>query len=116
MFAEEHDNYELDYTRTYVGSDDSLEVTNTNRGGAANSVGVAANSGGNLSEGASGGDGSYGGTGTVSGASGQAGSSTGGEGGRGGIGGRGGEVRTGTADSAAEVITVSNRSVIRVTR
>lgn len=113
LSASEHDNFDLDYTRTYVGNDDDIAVGNSNSADLSNTVIVAAETGDNDSRGARGARGEDGGNANGSGAG---SSNAGGAGGAGGTGGDGGSVTTGPSDSLSEVTTVTGRTITRVVR
>ena len=115
---EVHDDYALDYTRTYVGDDeeDTVGVTNSNSASATNNIIVDAMSGANHSQGARGVRG-----GDAGNAWSNTSSTTGqwtaaGNGGNGGQGGMGGTITSGIADSLSNSVTVSGRTMTRVVR
>lgn len=108
--AQQSEDFELHATRTLAcDCNDEISVDNTNDATLTNALAVNANSGDNLSEGDEGGSG---GDATGSGQS----SNTGGQGGAGGMGGDGEHITTGTSDSLASIVTVSGRTITRITR
>lgn len=110
--SENHDNLKLRYTRTYVGSDDSVNISNSQSAGLYNDVAVAAMTGGNHSHGGNGDDGGDGGNATGHNQNNQ----SGGEGGAGGWGGNGSNVNSGDSESLADIVNVSGRTMTRVVR
>jgi hypothetical protein len=107
------EDYELHYTRTYVGDDDVITVSNTNESSIGNSVGISATTGDNESNGRRG---ARGGDAGSASASGDTSSASGGDGGAGGAGGDGGGVLSGDSTSIVDILSVSGRTVTRITR
>jgi hypothetical protein len=113
--GEVHDDYDLEYRRTYVASNDRVAVENTNDATVGNTGAVAASTGDNTTTGGRGDAGGEGGDADTDQTNNNS-EATAGDAGAGGRGGNGGAVRTGVSDSLALITNVSNRTTTRVVR
>jgi hypothetical protein len=108
----EWNNYDLEYSRTYVPTDDDITVDTTSDAVVMSMVGVMADTGNNFSHADRGGQGGEGGhTGTTHDSS-----SRGGIAGDGATGGAGGNITTGRSDALADIVTISGRTTTRIVR
>ena len=114
--SEHHDNLDMHYTRTYMGGDHNISVSNGNSSSVGNDFTLSAFSGDNESEAGNGDNGGMGGSLSTSGNSSSTSSNTAGHGGAGGDGGVGGTIMSGASNSNTSVLTVIGRSITHILR